>query len=215
MSAETNQDMNQIKKVVFLVAFIIVFVIGWGVFASVSHSGKVATTVEVLPKDATISMNGKTIKSGTLYLAPGRYSFVAKKSGFADANVTLTINNDKHYVGLLPVPESDDAKNWAQNEDVWPERERIAGARSEAAGEETTLRNPLIDYLPYSDIMGPFSIDYAFDAVDTTKTRVIITNSTPDGRLRALKWIRNQGVDPADLTIEFVDFQNPTNQGDV
>lgn len=206
---------SQLKKILVLALFFPFVVVALFLTSQVGRSGKIAVTVEVLPKDSQVMLDGKEIDEGTIYLAPKTYTFTAAKAGFETVSVNLTVTEDNHYVGLLPKPASADAENWAAKEDVWPERERIAGRRSETLGKETALRNPLLDKLPYSDIMGPFTVDYAFLKTDSTKTRVVIYNSTENGRIKALQWIRSQGVDPADLMIEFEDFDNPTSRGDV
>lgn len=210
-----NGYTKQLKTVGFLVGTILVTILIWAILSMTSNSGKVTTTIEVMPTDAVVKMDDTTISGGTHSIAPGKHVFTAAKTGFSTATVTITISKDVNYVGLLPTPVSNEAKKWAIQDDVWPKREHIAGARSIAIGTEAYNNNPLINYLPYSDITGPFSIDYASDPLDSTKTRVIISNSTADGRLKALEWIRAKGIDPADLILEFEDFQNPTTQGDI
>lgn len=210
-----NSSTKQVKTIIMLVCFIIASLVLWASFSTASNAGKIATKIDVMPTDAAVKIDNIPSGGGTHYLAPGSHVFTASKVGFSTATITLTISKDVHYVGLLPTPVSDEAKKWAAEDDVWPKRERIAGARSETTGTEAYTNNPLLNYLPYSDITGPFSIDYASDPFDSTKTRVIISNSTPQGRLKAIEWIRSKGVDPADLTIKFDDFFNPTTPGDI
>jgi len=200
---------RQLVKIGILLGVIVVLWLGWLVFLKTSHSGKIGVGVEVLPSDSIVKIDGAQISAGTIYTTPGKHVFTAEKSGFKTANVTLTVSSTNKYVGLLPEPQSDEANKWAAQSDVWPKREEIASRRADAAGEETDAQNPLLQYLPYDDISAPFTVDYYFDTKDTTKTYVLIKNSTANGRIRALNWIREKGIDPADLNITFDGFQNP------
>lgn len=75
-------------------------------------------------------------------------------------------------------------------------------------------QNPIIEYLPYADVSGPFSIDYGFtDPNDRFKFFILISNATPEGRQKALEWIRAQGVDPSTLDIRYKDYTR-TLEGD-
>lgn len=57
------------------------------------------------------------------------------------------------------------------------------------------------------DINGPFTIEYLYtkNNVDYIK----IADSSPQGRMNALHWLRVRGIDPTDLNIRFDDFTNP------
>ena len=61
--------------------------------------------------------------------------------------------------------------------------------------------------LPTTDIDGPFTLTYLYtkDGVDYVK----VTDSSPRGRMNALHWLRQNGVDPTDINIQFDDFTNP------
>jgi hypothetical protein len=207
-----NSNQRQLKKIGVLITVIVVLLLGWFVFLRTSQSGKIGVTVEVLPRDSTVKMDGETITAGKVYTTSGKHVFTAEKSGFKTATVTLTVSTTNNYAGLLPQPQSDEANKWSAQDDVWPKREEIAAKRADTAGEETAAQNPLLEYLPYDDISAPFSIDYYFDTNDSTKTYVLIKNSTADGRIRAINWIRDKGIDPADLNIIFDDFQNPLRE---
>lgn len=66
---------------------------------------------------------------------------------------------------------------------------------------------PLKDRLPYTDISGPFKINYVGKGT-YGEDRIAITNSTPDGRKDALIWLRSKGVDPIDVSIDYFNFSN-------
>ncbi len=75
---------------------------------------------------------------------------------------------------------------------------------------ETEQSLPVHDSLfgpPITDINGPFTIEYMYtkDRVDYIK----ITDSSPQGRMNALHWLREHDINPTDLNIRFDDFTNP------
>lgn len=73
--------------------------------------------------------------------------------------------------------------------------------------------NPTNLDLPYFDSDGPFTVDYSSGAdLRYDKPFIKITDSTPSGRVSALKWIREQGYDPSDLDIRYIDFVNPLEE---
>lgn len=202
------------KKLKLIMIGLVVIIAGAIIFnitLNTSRAGKIATTIEVMPEDAVITIDGEKSSSGTVYLEPGSHTFVASKTGFTDDKETITISSTANYVGLLPTPASDEAKKWAEQDDVADKIESISGSIASAKGSATQTANPLIDYLPQSDIEAPYTISYKLAANSSggEDAVIIIKNSTPDGRTKALAWIRSQGIDPADLNIQFDDFQNP------
>lgn len=69
----------------------------------------------------------------------------------------------------------------------------------------TAATNLPLEYeLPYTDINGPFRIQYLY----TDKGHVVIgiDNATPDGRKKALKWLRSKNINPADIIINYLDI---------
>ena len=56
---------------------------------------------------------------------------------------------------------------------------------------------------------GPFSLDYGTNPHVKNKVFIEVSDSSPEGRVNALHWIRSHGFDPTDLDIRFDDFSNP------
>lgn len=90
--------------------------------------------------------------------------------------------------------------------------ENAKNGNNETAETEGGLPVHSILYnLPVTDINGPFTIEYLYtkDGVDYIK----ITDSSPQGRVNALHWLRERGIDPTELIIQFEDFKNPLDSG--
>ncbi len=204
---------KQLRLIIGAVIFLVLVFAAWGVYNSIVHRGKIGVKVQTVPGDAQVLVNGKPLSSSTAYLEPGTYTFTATKEGFEKSTVEIAVKPSRRSVSLTLPPVSDEAQKWAaENQGKYEE------IGSQMIDERVLIvedENPLLNKMPYDDIMGPFSINYEFASETDYKAKMIIRNSTPSGRIKALQWIREQGVDPADLNIEFEDFHNPTNQGDL
>jgi hypothetical protein len=177
---------------------------------TVAHRGKTKVSVTVAPGDSQVLVNGKEQGAGTLYLEPGKYTFVAKKSGFADDSETVEVKSEPVSVNLVPAPTSPEAFAYLQqNPDVQAAREAIGGQQAQAYGQALKDETPLISQLPYTDINGPFTINYGPSTTRKDGVFLLISNTSPRGRANALKWIRQQGYDPTDLEIIYAGYANP------
>ena len=63
--------------------------------------------------------------------------------------------------------------------------------------------------MPYIDILGPFSIDYGPSKIQPDGMVLFVSDSSPGGRQKALKWIRENNQEPTDLEIVFSDYLSP------
>lgn len=72
---------------------------------------------------------------------------------------------------------------------------------------------PLAGNIPHVDISGPYSIDYGDGAPGATALPLVISDSTPHGRIAAIEWIRSQGVDPTTIDIRYDEYINPLTSG--
>jgi hypothetical protein len=65
---------------------------------------------------------------------------------------------------------------------------------------------PLENQLPYTDINGPFKIIYMYkqDNIDV----IGVTNSTPNGRKKAIEWIKSKNIDPSSIIINYLDMRD-------
>lgn len=193
--------------------FIIAAIIFVGVIAAFSaviianRSGKIGVTITTNPTDATVILDNKTIINNKTYVTPGKHVFSAAKDGFANKATTIDVSESRNTATIVLDPVSDEAKQWVS--DHSKEREALGDQAANERGVSLSSLNPLMDKLPYIDIAGPFAIDYAYDEKDNTKVFYLIHDTTPSGRINALKWIRSQGYDPTTLDIRFSDYESP------
>ena len=198
---------KQILQIAILVFFLIVIYI---LFTAVSRIGKEKVSIEVIPKDATVYVDGKKIGSSDNYIKKGTYRFSAKKEGFKDDTQTITVPKGGVYIGLTPDPKSNKAIKWLQdNPKIQSQRESIGGKMADLQGYYIEKNTPVISSLPYYDSIAPFSIDYSGSKNREYGIFLTISNSVPQSRVEALRYIKQNGGNPTDLEIIYKDFKNP------
>lgn len=203
---------KRFKLALGTIILLIVAASAWSIYGSIKHRGLIGVEIQTVPGDAEVLLDGKLVSS-TPYLKPGTYTFTASKDGFKNSSLDMNISASHHYVGITLTPISDAATKWAADNQA--KYEKVGSRMIDERIVTVDKVNPLLSKLPYIDVMGPFSVNYAFSSEDSVNAYIVIKNATPAGRVKALQWIRDQGVDPADLNIQFEDFVNPTTQGDV
>lgn len=206
-----NNKYIVVSSIIF--GLLVVFLIVIAIVNYLNTQGKIKVSIQFLPTDAKVYVDGTTITGDTTYLTPGEHTFVASKAGFADDKQVLSISKDINVVGLAPNPQSNEAIQWASDPSIQAQREAIGTIAASSRGNTLTTNNPIITQLPYVDISGPFAIDYGYTGAGNTSIYLSIHDSTPHGRQGAIDWIKSQGFDPATLDIRFDGFNNPLTAG--
>jgi PEGA domain len=195
------------KNKLFLIFTLITLILVFLIYLGFRNQGKVEVSIEVIPDNSLVYINNKSAAPGTVYLKPGVYKFKASKEGFIDDIITVTIDNEREDISLIPQPNSQEAFEWIKdNPDIQIDREAIAGSMSERKAKEIEKNDPIINLLPYDDLIGPFSIDYGPSKKRVNSIFLDINNSSPQGRENALKWLKSQGYDATDLEIIYRDY---------
>ncbi len=199
---------QQHKRTIIICAVVLFSVsIIWGTVTYISRIGKIGVTISAVPRDATVTIDGKSVGSGTQWIVPGTYTVAATKDGFKSRSkkVIITDNKTQNVVALSLSPQSDAAKNWADRHDSdYKANEAYGAIEARTNGDYFKQQNPITNVLPYTDPY--YEIAYTSD-----HTNVTITISTPSPRYRyiAIQKFRELGFNPSDFKIQFVDFSNP------
>lgn len=202
------------RKLISILISLAVLVAGAWLIVGLSRVGETRVSLDVIPKNAQVKINGVESKTGTHYLKPGTYTFSASLDGWKTDSQEIKITKPT-TVGLIPSPDSVAATELLQDQpELQLERERIGGQRAGQISQALSANNPIIDILPYTEPSGPFSIDYGLSKTDKTRVFLLISDSSPNGRVNALKWLRQQGQDPTNIEMVFSDFINPLEGGE-
>ncbi len=207
------ENQQLFKRLLYTGGIMVALLVVYLVAINLSRSGKTAVIIDVAPSDSTVTVDGKEVGAGKIYFSPGNYSFNASRPYFEDDKVSVSVKakGGEVFVDLLPEAKSDEAKLFLEeNPDVQAAREVVGGHRANSKGLQIEKQTPLITKLPFTSIDGPFTIDYGPSPTRKNGTFLIVSDSSPEGRVAALKWIRQQGYDPTDFEIQFDDFVNPT-----
>jgi hypothetical protein len=204
------QQTNRTRLIIIVAMGAIALLMIYAIFYFAVRAGKTSVTLAAVPNDASITMDGKSVRAGEIFLSPGKYTFVAHKEGFTDDKQVVTVGNDDLIVGLTPNPASQEAYSWLKNNpDAVKAREAYGGMNAERNGAAIRDKNPIMKLLPYYDPEGLFAINFGVDKSRDNGIFILINNSAPEGRQKALQWMERQGFNPAELNIRFGDFENP------
>jgi len=207
--------MNSTSRNLFVLAVLILGgVIAYNIGLAISRVGETRVNLGVIPGDSRVTLNNKTVSPGTFYLRPGDYTFKATRSGWSPYEISVRLAKKPLEVGLVPDPASDEAAEYLDNNpDIQLQRESLGGRNSDLVGEQIVARFPIIKALPYEDIYGPFQVDYGLSDKRHGGIFLVVSSSTPPGRMKFLEWLRQQGKDPTDFEIQYNDYTNPFVEG--
>ena len=185
--------LTKAQKITFLIIVtIVIIIIIYSFFTLISRFGKISTTIQYAPYNATVTINGRVIKNkSTQYLEPGEYHITVEAEHFASYTNTITISRDYHYmVGILQ--PNDDAGSIYQNNHAreFTETEGLVGIALNQEGSARKNQHPILNYLPINNSL--YSIAYSYDSDKTTP--IISIKADPlyiDDAVAKLKTLKN------------------------
>lgn len=183
-------------------------IVVWSLWTYVDRNGKTPLTVSIVPSSAKITIDNRTLGSGTHWLKNGTYPYSVEKEGFAGQqnSVLVTTEKEQNVLAVSLTPQSDEAKKWAsEHERDYSKNEQYGAIEARENGEYFTNKNPITTKLPFNDPY--FTIGYRADEDDSVI--IIITTPSPRYRFYAIEKIRQLGYEPTDFVFEFKDFKNP------
>jgi hypothetical protein len=198
------------------VVFIVV-VLAYSAVFYFNHRGLVKVVVKPIPSDSLVTIDGKDIKAGTIYLKPGVYTFSASRQYFDSImyKVNTTYIPKSHVVYLLPLPNSVAAKQWLNQHPLeQQEREAVGGLNSETTQSRLTRKYPIINKLPVYN--SHYRIDYSIsqgDNITFSITLYAIINQPSQYaqyqaqlsqyKTEALQFLSSNGIDPSLYQIKY------------
>lgn len=203
--------LNHRMATLFLIGAVITVMVfmAW-VLPALRNRGKIAVEIAAVPSDAVITLNGQPISAGTIHVAPGQYSLVANKEGFATYETMLDTGHS-HYIPVLLAPESNEAQEWATaNKEKYTAVEGVAGEQAQNAGDRFYADYPIANNLPYRSLY--FNIDYRFPGSHEDTLVLEVNAGSALGRQFAIRQIREWGYEPTDYKIVFTAFDNPLGE---
>lgn len=201
---------TRFRQVVAIGALLFLIIFIAGLVFTISRAGKTPVKLVVIPKDAQLTVDGKKVSSGTIYISPGEHTFAAKKEDFETATKKIRVGSEEITINLLPNPVSEQALKWLEdNPDIQAEREAVGGEEANKEGQKFQENNPIISNLPLGYNQREFAIDYTKSEKSPDKIVLLITGETATSRKYAIDQIEEWGYHPSDYEIVFLDFVNP------
>jgi hypothetical protein len=193
----------------------------WNLVLFISRIGLVGVNITAVPDDSKITMDGKDVKPGKIYLKPGAYNFTASRQYFTTIKKKFD-TNDMLVPGtlyLLPRPDSQEALDFLnKNPKIQQQREAASGVESNAIQKKLEEKSPITSSLPYEN--SHYKIEYLTDEsynVSYTVTLLAIINGPQDYerykaqivqyKQEALNYLQNKGVNIKKAKITFVPNQ--------
>lgn len=205
-----NMQTIMTKKtgVILLAGILLIFTI-YLAMTTIGHTGKTAISLSAFPDDMTITIDGKNVKVGTLYFAPGTYRLEAKKQGYDSYAKTIVLDKDKQTIAIILTPNSEEAFEYGnKNEAAYRKVQAQGEVAAAEAGKLFSKLNPITKDLPYRTFF--YSLGYRMDQADPSGNSIILEIDAAEGyRQSAIYRIRQLGYDPTDFTINFRDYENP------
>lgn len=198
---------NKRRIIIGSVLFISILMI-WSAIVITGRIGKTATTISVVPSDATITLNGKRVGNGNQWITAGTYELSITKDGFSPDKRSVKISEEKEQNVIVSslVAKSDEAKKWAEdNQKKYQDNEKYGAIAARVEGAYFAEKNPITTKLPFTDPY--YTISYT--PTKNGDVDLVITTPSPRYRFYAVEKIREFGFEPTDFTITFKDFKNP------
>lgn len=196
-------------------AIVVVLVVIWGVSA-LQHRGKTGYNLVVLPNDSTVTLDGKKIKPGKIYVTAGKHKLVAERELFD--TVTLDFEapklSNKENINLLPKATSLQALKWLQDHQAIAEaREEILGKESAKDQKRISDQYPYLSQLPHETLN--FRVDYQqTDGGPTFQVKLFAILNRPSDfpqyqqdlqtyKKEALDYMKSIGINTDGATIQY------------
>lgn len=199
------------KQIIAGTVLLFAIVIIWATVVLANRIGKLPVVVAVVPANATVTFDKQAYSKGTQWIEPGTYKVSVSKNGFETVEKSITVTDEKpqNVVAISLSPKSNEAKEWAKNNQKdYANNEQYGAIEANVDGKYFSEKYPITTKLPFKDPY--FTIGYTVGE----KNSITITIYTPSPRYRfyAIEKIREFGYDPTDYTIVFKDFRNPLEQ---
>lgn len=179
------------KFIIFIIFFSIILCVGsYFINQQIFRSGKIELGVSASPQDAIITINGKLLKSNTIFLQPGNYMVSATKDGYYENRKLYEVNaqNNKIELSLVQKPES-----------------TIGTMVYSTDYNKVIDKYPIVKNLPYDS----FLIKISYSPSSTLSSFSIDISAYEGYRKIAVNKIKGWGYQPAEYNIKFNDYKNP------
>ncbi len=156
------------------------------------QNGKSVINISSSMPNTKITIDGKAINTGNIYIKPGQYLISATKDGYYEYRKTIEVNQITTNLAIALTQKPDSTINVSEL----------------SSDEYIKLQGdyPVIDNLPYEDVL--YTINYTVfgSKVNGYKIEFTIDSQNATGRRQAIKQLSNLVNNPLDYKINFLNF---------
>ncbi len=195
---------NWLKIGIIFAVIIMVIIILITINALINNA---TINIQVAPASATITLNGRSVSSGSIKVKPGSYTVSAEEEGFDSQTVFIEAKENQTVDVLIGlVPNTEETKDWYLKHDS--DRLLFEGISGEIFNNETDdmlQKYPIIEFLPYNGTT--FDINYG--PCEQRDFCIMINAVVPAGFDDAVNYIREHTNEPGKYQYQYTDFNNP------
>jgi hypothetical protein len=158
-------------------------------------------TVRSIPGDLTLTLDGRPISAnGEVKIKEGRHTLLAEREGFQSYSQPIqAVDGNPVEVKMYLYSNGPVGRAWEKvNPGPALEAEAEAGRQYDQLTKRLAQKYPMLQELPY---IGPgFKVEYGASKLDPDNPEqlgIYIKVFGPEGRTKALEWMRGHGYDPA------------------
>lgn len=204
------------KKILIIGAVLALALVAWALFSAGQRQGKIRVSVLAAPVDSKITMNGKAVKAGSLYVSPGEHVFKAVREHFNDFETKVTIKASlQDPIYLIPYPADNKAYDILvsnpKNQEIL---DQFGAYNNRLAQKNLQKYQKVLNELPTQN--SHFKIDYSASESGAVSFQVVlypIINRPSDYaqyqaqgqqyKQEALQFLTDRGVDTNKESISF------------
>jgi len=194
--------------------WLVIFIFGLAIFGGIYYAtlgfirrdmGEVV--IDALPTYATITIDGKKSGQGSKFLSEGSHKIEVSASGFDSTSQTIVVKKAEKQTFLASLLSANsEGEKWVQDHaELYKKFEEKGAINAQEKGAKAQKEFPIVSLLPYED--DTYIVGYRMPKEDELVITIRGTSSL--ARQLALSRIKSWGYDPAEFSIEFVDYRSP------
>jgi hypothetical protein len=193
-----------------LIALLVIMLAG--LFYAFMHARSLSAmlTVNAVPAESQVLINGKRAQNGDNRVKPGAQKVTVKLDGFTSISQTVTVKKGQEKsLNIILSSNSTSTSDWylTHPKDA-KAAEAISDKETDQLSDQAQAENSIITLLPFVGGGLEFRVDYGnVPGEQASKPVIYITAPTPQGQQDGLAWIISIGYDPAKYTINYVTGQ--------
>ncbi len=176
---------------IIIISLLIIFISPYYFAKFIYQINKTQVNISLNQAKTSVTINGRSVEPGIIYLEPGKYVVLATLNGYGEYRTVYEIGDNKTEISINLSKKS---------------TKTISEILTEPDGYNTvTDKYPITKRLPYNNRL--LKIDYSEDS--TLDSFTIVVDAHEGYRSAVVSKIKSWGYNPADYNITFKDYRNP------